>query len=93
MKDKKLLIVTMIVCSIGLGLIFSVVIFGSAYPDLYFRTAVPIGLLFVFAGAALCFVSWVHYFRKAIKEKQFILAFVIAALGLLVIIKEFMRII
>lgn len=88
MKNKKLFKLTITTGVIGLIIIFSVILSGTAYPDTFFRIATPVGLLFVFVSVILGLVSWLCYLKDLIKNKQYIWAIIVAAFGLIIIIKE-----
>ena len=72
---------------LGLGLLFSVVLSGVAYPNLFFQVATPLGLLFVFASPILAFVSWLWDIRDTAKSGQYAWALVVAVLGIVFIIQ------
>mgnify|MGYP007049776762 FL=1 len=93
MNNKVLFKLTIITAAIGLIMIFSVILSGTAYPDMFFRIATPVGLLFVFVSVILEFISWLCYLKDTIKSKQYIWAIIVAALGLIIIVKEIIRII
>ncbi len=92
MKNKNIFNFAVITGAIGLVLIFSVILSGTAYPDMFFNIATPLGLLFVFVSAILSCISWLWYLKDTIKSKQYIWAIIVAALGLIVIIKGVIRI-
>lgn len=92
MKNKSLFKLAIITGAIGLVMIFSIILSGTAYPDMFFRIVTPLGLLFVFVSVILVFISWLWYLKDTIKSKQYIWAIVVAALGLIVIVKEVIRI-
>lgn len=91
MKEKLFKFVIMTGVS-GLIMIFSVILSNSAYPDLFFKIVAPLGLLFIFVSAILGFVSWLWYLKDAIKNKQYTWAITVAVLGLLIMIKQIIRI-
>jgi hypothetical protein len=92
MKNKKLFKLTIITGVIGLIIIFGVILSGIAYPDTFFRIATPVGFLFIFLSVILGLVSWLWYLKDLIKNKQYIWAIIVAALGLIIVIKEVIRI-
>ena len=91
MKNQKLFKSAIITGVIGLIIIFSIILSNSAYPDMLFRILTPLGLLFVFVSIVLGFVSWLWYIMDTIRKKEYVMAIIIAVLGLLVIIKAVVR--
>lgn len=77
--------------AVGLMILLAVVLSGSAYPQLLFRVGAPVGLVFVFAGILLLFISWLWEIRSGIKEKRYLWAALVAILGLIVIIRSLVR--
>lgn len=77
--------------AVGLMILLAVVLSGSAYPQLLFRVGAPVGLVFVFAGILLLFISWLWEIRNGIKEKRYLWAALVAILGLIVIIRSLVR--
>lgn len=92
MKNKSLFNMAAFTGGIGLIIIFSVILSGTSYPDLFFRIGLPLGLLFVFISVILAFLCWLQYLRNTIKSKHYAAAIVVAVLGLFIILREVIRI-
>lgn len=92
MKRAKLHKFAIIAGGIGLIIIFSVILSGIAYPNVFFNVGTLLGLLFVFTGVILLFIGWARDLHDAVKTKQYIWAVLIAILGLMVILKALVRI-
>lgn len=92
MKRGKLHKFAIIVGGIGLIIIFSVILSGTSYPNVFFNIGTFLGLLFIFTGVVLLFISWARDLHDAVKAKQYLWAVLIAILGLMVILKALIRI-
>ena len=71
--------------ALGLAVLLGIIISGAAYPHPFFRFGAPLGLLLIFVGVILLFISWIFEIYHGVKEKQYRFAAVIFVLGLLVI--------
>lgn len=90
---KKFFKLSVITSVVGLTMILGLILSKSAYPHLVFRILTPLGLLLVFISVILGFVSWLLYLKDSIKKKEYVWATIVAVLGLLVIIRQLIRLI
>lgn len=87
MKKQKLYKFAIITGVIGLIIILSIVLSGTAYPNLFFSIGTLAGLIFIFASVVLLFISWSKDVYDAVKRKQYLLAILIAIFGLIIVIR------
>ncbi len=77
--------------AVGLGILIAVLLSGTAYPHPMFRVGAPLGLAFVFVSVVLLIVDWVREIYKGVKERRYLWAAAVAALGLIVLIRILTR--
>ncbi len=91
MGGKKVYKVAIITGVIGLILILSVIVSQSSAPNMFFRIVAPLGIILTFTSVVLLGASWLLYIKDSIKKNDYIKATIIAILGLLIIIKAFIK--
>ena len=92
MKSKTLFKFAIITGVIGLFMIFSVILSNIDSSDIFFSIFTPLGLLFTFLSVILGFISWLWYLKDTIKNKQYVWAVFVGILGILIVLKEIIRI-
>ena len=92
MKSKTLFKFAIFTGVIGLIMIFSVILSNIDSSDIFFSIFTPLGLLFTFLSVILGFISWLWYLKDTIKNKQYVWAVFVGILGILIVLKEIIRI-
>ena len=91
MKKNLYYKLALLSAAVGLGILFALMLSGAAYPHVLFRIGAPFGLLFVFTGVLLLFVSWLWELRRGIREKQYLWVAFVAVLGILIMVRVLVR--
>lgn len=91
MNKQKIYKLATITAIIGLGIIFSVILSGVAYPNIFFSIGTLLGFIFIFLSILLLFISWVWELHDAVKSKQYRWAISLIVIGLITIIRIFIK--
>ena len=90
-KSVKLFKTACIIGAMGLILLFAVIFSKAAYPDLFFKIAVPLGLGMVFLAVVILGLSWVLQIKQSVTKKDYMAAVIWFFLGLFVILIQFAK--